>query len=131
MARDVGSGQVQLELTISGDEDGNVDDGVVASLFDELRELIPSADVSRKRAAVPKSAKSGVAFSICQLIVAASASGGVLATLVSAIQAWVLRQHGHSISIELDGDKLEIHGASSSEQARLINTWVEKHAAKT
>jgi len=130
MARDAGTSQVQLGLTISGDQAEDVSDGVVASLFDDLRELIPSADISRKPAAMPKSAKSGIAFSIGELIISLTASGGVLVTLVSTLQAWALRQHRHSISIELDGDKLEIRGPSSGEQTRLISAWINRHAAK-
>jgi hypothetical protein len=130
MARDAGTGQVQLGLTISGDQTEDVDDGVVASLRDDLQELIPNADVSRKHAAMPKSAKSGIAFSIGELIISLTASGGVLVTLVSALQAWALRQHKHSISIELDGDKLEIRGPSSAEQTRLIGAWIHRHASK-
>lgn len=130
MAHDAAIGAVQLHLTISGDEAGNVDDDVVANLADDLRELIPSANVSRGQIAVPASAKSAVAFAIGQLIVGLS-SGGMLAKLVSALQSWALRQHRHSISLELDGDKIEIHGPSSSEQAQLISAWLSRHTAKT
>jgi Effector Associated Constant Component 1 len=129
MTQDAANGSVQLHLTISGDKLGNVDDEVVASLAEDLRELIPSADVSRNQTAVPASAKSAVAFAIGQLIIGLT-SGGMLTKLVSALQSWAQRQHRHSISLELDGDKIEIHGPSSSEQAHLISAWLSRHTAK-
>jgi hypothetical protein len=53
----------------------------------------------------------------------------VLHGLVSGVQSWVSRQRVRSVKLTLDGDSCEVTGASSAEQARMIDTWIARHAS--
>ena len=61
------------------------------------------------------------------LLVALTASGGVLTTLVNTLQSWLTRHERRSVTLEIDGDRLEVTGISSQEQQRLIDTWLSRH----
>jgi len=100
----------------------------IAELTDKLRtELLESgvADVRRlQEGDVPVGAKGG-AFPWAELLVT-SVSGGVPA-LMGAILSWVRRGSGRSVTVELDGDRLEVAGISSEQQERLIAQWIDRH----
>jgi hypothetical protein len=51
--------------------------------------------------------------------VALAASGGVLTTLIGALQAWLLRSSAGKVVVEIDGDRLEVTGAGNEELAAL------------
>src|SRR5689334_8794419 len=59
------------------------------------------------------------------LLVALAASGGVLTTLVNIILSKLTRDR--SVTLEIDGDKLEVTGISSEEQQHLINLWIKRN----
>lgn len=61
------------------------------------------------------------------LAIALAASGGVLPTLINTLQAWLTRHERRGVTLEIDGDKLEVTGISSQEQRRLIEMWVGRH----
>ena len=56
-------------------------------------------------------------------------SGGLTA-LVTAVRAWVDRGHEspRSIKVEVDGDVLELSGASTAERDRLVSMFLTRHA---
>lgn len=59
------------------------------------------------------------------LIVTLAASGGVLTTVINAIQSRLTRER--SVTLEIDGDKLTVTGISSEYQQPLIDDWLERH----
>jgi len=52
----------------------------------------------------------------------------LLKSIVDGARSWLARQHCRSITLTLDGDSLELTGATSAEQDRLISLWVARHA---
>jgi hypothetical protein len=78
---------------------------------------------------LPEEAKSGTALAVGELVVALSASGGVLVTLISALRDWLGgRSASHRISVSINGDTLELEGATSAERERLIQAFISAHA---
>lgn len=75
----------------------------------------------------PDRAKAGVPFAPGEIVLALLASGGVLTSLIGLLQNWLSRRERHSIVLEIDGDRLEIHGLESADQQRLIDSWIERH----
>jgi hypothetical protein len=62
---------------------------------------------------------------------AAAGAGGVLPTLINTVQSWLSRRHeNRSITLEIQGDKLEVSSVSSEEQRRLIDTWINSQDVK-
>ena len=52
----------------------------------------------------------------------------LLTAVVATVRSWLTRQQQRSIKLELDGDVLELTGVSSSEQRRLTDEWLRRHA---
>jgi hypothetical protein len=101
-------------------------------LTNSLRRELLDLEVHRVRKPTPDEAPPGTRgielAAIGALIVEFGRSTKTLSTVVGAIQSWLGGRRNRSIKIEMDGDKLEIAGASSDEQQRLITAWIEQHA---
>ena len=64
-----------------------------------------------------------------ELLVTFGSAGSVLPVLLNAIQSWLeRRQKGHRISVTIDGDTIELDGASSQERTELINAYIGRHS---
>ena len=46
-----------------------------------------------------------------------------------ALQGWLGRHHGATVSLEIDGDKLTLADASEADQRRLVETFLARHGA--
>jgi hypothetical protein len=79
---------------------------------------------------LPEGARSGEVVTLGSLLVTLAASSGVLPSLINTIQSWLKRNEGHSITLELGGDKLEVKGISSQTQQQLIDEWLNHQKAK-
>jgi Effector Associated Constant Component 1 len=76
----------------------------------------------------PAGAKGVDAASITQLLVTLSGTGGVIATLIATVRDWLGRRTGgHKVTVTIDGDSLELDGATAAERAELIDTFVRRH----
>lgn len=75
----------------------------------------------------PDRAKSGGVMAVAGLLVQ-FAGQDVLAAVISSIQGWLGRQRSRSVKLTIDGDSIELTGATSAEQARLIELWAARHA---
>ena len=75
----------------------------------------------------PDGAKSGGVMAVAGLLVQ-FAGQDVLAAVISSIQGWLGRQRSRSVKLTIDGDSIELTGATSAEQARLIELWAARHA---
>lgn len=119
--------QVRLALDIAPEADAEEAERLTRQLRRELLELdVESADLVREGEA-PAKAKAGDPVAWGELLLTLAASGGALTALVKALQAWVTRQNQSSLSLEIDGDKLEVTGASTEERERLIMAWLSRH----
>jgi hypothetical protein len=99
---------------------------------DRLRRELMDLDVDRVRkpssGEAPAGARGIELAAIGALIVEFGRSTKTLSTVIGAIQSWLGGHKDRSIKIEMGGDKLEIAGASSDEQQRLITSWIDRHA---
>ena len=118
----------RLELRIDlGMEAADADerDEAARALGAELREL-DVEDVRRPAAPAPPGSRGAEAAVLGTLVV--TLGRGALAAVTGAIQQWIARRGGRSVTLELDGDRLEVSGISGAEQRRLIETFVARHA---
>jgi hypothetical protein len=93
----------------------------------ELRQLdVESVDLAHTQD-IPVGAKPGDAIVWGTLLVTLATSSGMLKTLVDMVQSWLAYRKGRSVTLEIDGDKLEVQGISSREQRRLIDEWLSRH----
>lgn len=120
---------VKLDLTPDPEVDDESADRLSRRLIAEISEL----DVDRVERAgadrLPEGTKGADPVTIGTIIVALSASGGVLTVVLGAVRDWLERQTGrHRISITIDGDSIELDRASAEDQRQIIEAFLRKHA---
>ena len=120
--------QVILNIDEGQEDDPEEIERFTQQLREELTELDVEAVDLVRAGETPAKAKVGDPITWGTLLLTLAASGGVITTVINVLQSWLTRQERRSISLEIDGDKLEIKGISSKEQQRLINEWRSRHA---
>ncbi len=120
--------QVILNIDAGQEDDPEEIERFTQQLREELTELDVEAVDLVRAGETPAKAKVGDPITWGMLLLTLAASGGVITTVINVLQSWLTRQERRSISLEIDGDKVEIKGISSKEQQRLINEWHSRHA---
>lgn len=121
---------IQLVLSINAGEETDAEEmeALTQQLYRDLLELEDVESVDLVRAGKqPERAKVSDPISWGTVLVTSLAAGGVITTLINAIQSWLTRNERRSITVEIDGDKLQITGISSKEQQQIINAWINNH----
>ncbi len=115
----------EILVTVEGYPDS--DDDERADLASRLRDdlLAHDVEVSHPEAQAPDGAKGG-ALEWAQLVVS---FGGMVPAMLAALQGWLGRHRTASVSLEIDGDKLTLSGASAEEQRQLVETFLARHGA--
>lgn len=119
--------QLTLYLDAGPESDAEELTELTRQLRDELLDLdLESVDLVSNGVLPPKS-KVVEPLTFGAILLTLAASGGVITTLINAIQSWLTRHDRRSVTLEIDGDKLEVGGISPEEQRRLINAWADRH----
>lgn len=112
-------------------EEAETDAGELDALTTKLRRDLLELDVdavSRPRIGAPDGARGVDAALVGALMIKVAASANMLSAIVRAVRSWLSRHEGRRIKLEIQGDTIEVTGASSDQQERLIATWIERHA---
>lgn len=112
--------------------DPELDPETYARLTRRLRAEIDELDVDSVEAAsgehAPPGAKGTDLATVGTLIVALSASGGVLPNLINTVRDWLERQSGnHRVSVTIDGDTIELDRATADQQRNLVDAYIRRH----
>ncbi|WP_406171861.1 hypothetical protein [Streptomyces sp. NBC_00996] len=119
---------VLLGLTPDGDADPEEVERLTARLRAELRGLDVEALRPLSDGAPPDGAKAVDPVTVGAVVLALSAPGGVLTSLVETLRDWLGRQSARNrISVTIDGDTLELEQASADERRELIDRFVRRH----
>jgi len=121
-------GKLFVQLSEDG-ADAERLDMVTSHLRQELLEL-DVEDVARLRVGQPPpGARTFDGIAVGGLLVSLGRSTEGLASVVSAIRAWLGHGEGtrRMVRVELDGDALELTEASKADQERLIELFVSRH----
>ena len=124
-------GPAQLELRVALAGDGLDDEALAdcaAQLGDELAELDVDAVEPAGAGDAPPGAKGIELMALGALVVKLAGSRKLLGQLVDAVRDWISRNDADSVRMEIDGDVLEIKGASAADREALIDSWVSRHA---
>ena len=122
------------DITLALAEDG-ADPARLDQLTRQLRDELGHLDLADVRPApgapAPEGARGVDASTISTLAIALMGSGGLTA-VITAVRAWLDRGHEapRSIHLELDGDVLELSGATTAEQDRLVSLFLARHEEK-
>jgi Effector Associated Constant Component 1 len=122
------TGDEQLLVVVSPGEDD--DEGVLVDLTAMLRQELLTLDVDDVRppdaGSAPEGAK-GLGDVIGVLAVQLGSLEG-LRVLVDLVRGWAGRSR-REVEVTIGGDSLKLSGASSEQQERIIDAWLERHAA--
>lgn len=118
-----------MDVLLRVDAGSGADDAETAELAVRLRDELVAHDLDSVAtlADAPPGAKGIGSSDLGSLLVVLAASGGVLTTLVGTLQAWLLRHSGSQIVVEIDGDRLELTGATDDERRRTLDVWLARH----
>lgn len=139
MGRSVAHGRASLnsdaaELELSVDAGSETDDEELERLARSLRAELLELDVSAVEPAAsgspPPGARGVEALALGVLVVRLARSSDALASVARTVRAWLGSRSDRRVRIELDGDVLELTGASDEERERLVSAWIERHAAR-
>src|SRR5262249_22427655 len=117
---------LQLSITAEPGTDAEEMEDLTRRLRDDLLDHNVNSVEQTRTASAPPGAK-GDPVTLGTLLVTLAASGGVLTTIINAVQSWLTRQDGHSVTIEVGGDKLVLSGVSSKQQQQLVDNFIKQH----
>jgi hypothetical protein len=108
--------------------DPDAEERLVRGLRAELLDLDVESVVFQTVEA-PNGAKGSDAITVGAIVVALSASGGVLTALVEVLRDWLGRRAGrHKIAVTIDGDPIVLEQATAEQQRALIEAYIERHS---
>jgi len=131
--RGVTAGARSVLLAVAPDP--KLDGEAVERLTRQLRTEVAALDVESVAPApggsVPDGAKAADPVTVGAIVVALSASGGVLPALAETLRAWLDRHdRARAISMTIDGDSIEVTRATTEQQNALIDAFVRRHSAE-
>ena len=122
----------QLHIRLSEDgADAERLDTMTGHLSQDLRDL-DDVEVQRASGPSPENTRAVDAVEVGSLVVTMLTSGA-LSEVVRAVRRWLGsggNRDARTVRVELDGDALELTGASSQEQEQLIQLFVLRHLRK-
>jgi hypothetical protein len=103
-------------------------DDLSRSLRAELLEVdAAQAVVPLETGPAPAGTRGGLAAAAGALLVTVQPQLAAVVKIVSLVRAWLVRGGGERrIRLEVDGDVIELTGATSAQQDRLINEWIAR-----
>jgi hypothetical protein len=120
---------VRVELSEPGTDDERLEE-LSLRLAGELRELDVDAVGPAVEGEAPPGTRSALVAAAGALVVSMRPSVGQLTAVVGLVRDWLRRSPGpRSVKVTIDGDTLEITGASDELQRRVVEDWISKHAA--
>jgi len=120
---------ISLSLAEEDADDARLD-ALTGYLREDLRRLDVD-DVQRATAGeAPPGSRAIDIAAIGALVVTLGSTATGLADVVSTVRGWLSRGTGvrRTVKIEIDGDVLELSEVSASEQDRLVELFVDRHA---
>jgi hypothetical protein len=121
---------IHLQVVPAGD--GPDDDEAIAesalALGQELAELDVDEVQPVAAGEAPEGAKGIELLALGGLLIKLAQSAQVLRQVVDAVRDWVGRTGARSVKLTLDGDVLEVTGASGADMKKLIDAWVQRHS---
>jgi hypothetical protein len=78
----------------------------------------------------PEGTRGGLAAAAGALLVTVQPQLAAVVKIVSLVRAWLVRGGGDKrIRLEVDGDVIELTGATTEQQERLIDEWIARRSA--
>lgn len=120
--------QVFLSIAYDPELDPEPADRMTRQLRSEIAELDIESIGPGPAGVAPDGAKGNDAVTLGAVVVALSASSGVVTTLIETLRDWLGRNSArHRISVTIDGDSIDLERASAAERRELIDAYIRRH----
>jgi hypothetical protein len=122
---------VRVSLSESGADEEHLDT-LTRQLRDELRQLdVRDVALAPADTEPPPGTRGLDVVAVGQLLVGLIGPEGLAAVLVT-VRGWLGRGQSarRTVRVEIDGDVLELSGASDEDQERLVKMFLSRHAAE-
>ncbi|TDO52788.1 hypothetical protein EV643_102630 [Kribbella sp. VKM Ac-2527] len=121
------------EVRVGVEEVGS-DDARLEELALQLRQELLTLDVRSvepyREGEAPEGTRGGLAALAGVLSVSLAPGLQAVGAVVAVVRAWLQRSgSGRTVKIAIDGDVIELTGASDAVQQQLVDAWVKKHSA--
>jgi hypothetical protein len=123
---------INVALLLEGDPglDSEDREQLTQRLRRELLELDVDCVTMARGEGEARGVKAADPVTLGAIVVALSASGGVLPYLLATVQDWLYRSSkAHKISITIDDDTIELDKATAGQQQALVRAYVRRHTA--
>lgn len=118
----------ELRLDLIDDDTDSVE---LAQTTQRIRESLLNLDVEDvctvSAGPAPAGSKAVDAAVIGELLITLMQTPKLLSSIVGVLSSWVSRRASRSVTITLDGDTLELSGASDEERRAVVDTWLARH----
>ncbi|KOG38532.1 hypothetical protein [Streptomyces decoyicus] len=119
------TGVSRLTLDLTGASDTDADE--LQLLAEQLRRALLELDVedvqlSRQDGAAPEGAKPGEVIAVGALVVTTVPL--LVRQVLQVVDTWLRNRPLRSVTVEIDGDTIELGNASAEDQRRLIDAFV-------
>jgi hypothetical protein len=123
------SESVQLKLSVDAGPGGDADEleRLLLALRTDLLDLDVDAVEPARGGPAPDGTRSIEALAVGALIVRLARTPEAVGALARAVRAWLGPRPERRVRLELDGDVIELSGASDAERGRLVDAWIERH----
>lgn len=117
-------------LEIQVDPGPGQDSRYAADLTWDLEEALRTTSAERvdRAAAPPAQGAKGAALEWANLAV--TFSGG-LPAIITLIRGWLSRNSGTKVTLELDGDRIVLEGASREHERQLVEAFLARHGSNS
>jgi hypothetical protein len=121
---------VHLLLTLDPDADDEELERSTRQLRAELLNLDAESVTLVRSGDAAAGAKVADPVTVGAIIVALSASGGVLTTLIDTVRDWLARRSAHKVVVTIDGDTIELDNATADEQRDIVMAYIHRHVTQ-
>jgi hypothetical protein len=120
---------VRVQVAEEGADDERLDE-VTGYLREELKQLDVGGVSPVRVGEAPDGTRALDVIAVGGLLVSV-ANSQALRSVVSAVRRWLSRGQGtpRSVRMEIDGDVLELSGASEGDQERLVEMFLTRHGS--
>jgi hypothetical protein len=119
--------RLRVELDDGTDAAPEEREEATRALREELLELDVDA-VERPTTPAPDGSRAVEAVLLGTLLVTLSKSA--VAAVTTTIGRWVARAGVRTVTLELDGDRIELGNASAADQTRLLEAFIARHGGE-
>ncbi|MGW9173684.1 hypothetical protein [Streptomyces decoyicus] len=126
------TGVSRLTLDLTGASDTDAEE--LQSLAEQLRRALLELDVDNVRLArqggvAPEGAKPGEVIAVGALVVTTVPL--LVRQVLQLVDTWLRNRPLRSVTVEIDGDTIELGNASAEDQRRLIDAFVRTRSPQT